>query len=245
MKPLVVANWKMNPQTLAEAKKLFISVRDGIKAIENVEVVICPPFTQLYPFMLPSPSSNLKLGAQDVFWKEKGAFTGEISPAMLKDLGCQYVIVGHSERRRYFGETDEIINKKIQASLKARLIPILCIGETKEERKKGQTFKILKKQLQLATKNISNIEHRTSNIIIAYEPIWAIGTGIPCNPEDVREVRDFIREQFLQLRVLYGGSVNSKNAASFVKIAKMDGLLVGGASLKAEEFIKIIKATRP
>lgn len=153
MKPLVVANWKMNPQTLAEAKQLFNSVKRGIKNIKNCEVIICPPF--LYILNLKSETLNLKIGAQNVFYEEKGAFTGEVSPVMLKNLGCEYVIIGHSERRKYFQETDEMINKKIKAAISAKLKPILCIGETEKEKKSGKTFKILKNQLTKALNHLT------------------------------------------------------------------------------------------
>lgn len=247
MKPLIIANWKCNPTSLAEAKRLFDSVKRGVRNIKNAEVVICPPFHYL-PVLNNVGLTSIKLGAQDCFWEEKGAFTGEISPKMIKNLGCQYIIIGHSERRKYFNETDEIVNKKLQAVLSARLNPILCIGETQQERKKGKTKEILKKQLKEA------LDHSTTqllnHLIVAYEPIWAIGTGKACSPDEAKRASDFIRSAIAKIynqkiakniRLLYGGSVNSKNAKSYIQEAGFQGLLVGGASLDQKEFIKIIK----
>jgi triosephosphate isomerase len=238
MKPLIVANWKMNPQTMTEAELLFNLIQRGIKKSKNVEVVICPPF--LYISNLKSQKSNLKLGAQDVFWERKGAYTGEVSPMMLKDLGCQYVIIGHSERRKYFGETEEMVNKKIKAALRAKLKPILCIGETKEEKREGKTLGVLRIQIKKALKNLTIKE--LNNLIIAYEPLWAIGRGTPCDPKEAKEVLLFLRKIFKKLLFLYGGSVNSKNAADYLKKAGFNGLLVGGASLSPREFIEIVRA---
>ena len=178
------------------------------------------------------------MGAQDLFWEEKGAFTGEISPLMLKNLGCEYVIIGHSERRK-LGETDEMINKKIKAAIKAKLKPILCIGETEMGRKSGRTFEVLKNQLKKAFNNLT-IE-QFSNLTIAYEPIWAIGTGNPCLPVDAKKVFLFMQKLFGKTPVLYGGSVNSENAINYIREVGFSGLLVGGASLDAKEFIRIVK----
>ena len=256
MKRIIVANWKMNPETLLEAKKLFSSIKNWLgknfNALKNIEVVICPPFVYLGSFSkllkTKTPKLKPKLGAQDLFWEEKGAFTGEISPKMLKNLGVEYVIVGHSERRKILRESDEMINKKLKTAIKAKLKPILCIGETEKERKAGKTFKLLKAQLKMALKNISNIELQTSNLILAYEPIWAIGTGNPCKPEDAKEVLMFLKKFTRSLvystnhPLLYGGSVNSQNAKEYIRVG-FDGLLVGGASLNENEFIEIIKST--
>lgn len=246
MRPLIVANWKMNPQTLAEAKQLFDSVLLGVKNISKAEVVICPPFTDLTVGRLTA----LKLGGQNCFWEKEGAYTGEVSPVMLKDLGCQYVIIGHSERRRYFKETDEIVNKKLKAALDTKLTPILCIGETEEEREEGEVQEVLKKQIGFDLKGVSSSKLQASGLCIAYEPIWAIGTGNPCDTEEAQKMGLLIRKIISglysraiskNLRILYGGSVNSKNAAGYIKEAGFQGLLVGGASLKAREFIEIIK----
>jgi len=236
----------MNPKTLAEAKQLFNSVKKGIKNIKNAEIVICPPsiyLPVLATFILTKGTRKFVLGSQNCHWETEGAFTGEISPVMLKNLGVEYVIIGHSERRQILRETDDMINKKIKTAIKARLKPILCVGETEDERRKGETFKVLKNQLQ---QDLKEYKLKIKNLIIAYEPIWAIGTGNPCLPEDAKEVLLFLRKNIRQLvkinaKFLYGGSVNSENAFSYIKKAGFDGLLVGGASLKAKEFIKIIK----
>jgi triosephosphate isomerase len=258
MKPkLIVANWKMNPQSLNEAKKLFSSVKNWVKRnsniLKNIRIVICPPFVYLSNFAplvsnLKHRTSNISLGAQDLFWEEKGAFTGEISPRMLKNLGIEYTIVGHSERRQILGETDEMINKKLKTAIKAKLKPILCIGEIEKERKLGKTLQVLKNQLKKALKNTSNIELQTLNLVIAYEPVWAIGTENPCKPEDAKEVLLFLKKLTRPLShlvtrplILYGGSVNSKIAKDYVEVG-FDGLLVGGASLDPKEFIEIIKS---
>jgi triosephosphate isomerase len=254
MEKIIVANWKMNPQSLPEAKKLFNSIKNWIKrhsnVLKNIRIIICPPFVYLQTIskLLKAKSCKLKaeLGAQDLFWEEKGAFTGEISPTMLKNLGLEYVIIGHSERRKILGETDEMINKKMKAAIKAKLKPILCIGETLEERKKGKTFKILKSQLTKALYHLTT--QQLSHLILAYEPVWAIGTGNPCKPEEAKEVLIFLKKTTQSLShlttqplILYGGSVNSQNANDYIAVG-FNGLLVGGASLIKKEFIGIIKS---
>lgn len=259
MKPLIIANWKCNPTTLAEAKRLFNLVRRGAAAIKKTEVVICPPFLYISnlldakqtPRRVASQSSNLKFGAQDCFWEQKGAYTGEVSPKQLSNLGIKYVIVGHSERRRFLAETDEIINRKLKAVLETRLAPILCIGETKEEREKEKTEAILKKQIELALKKVSGFKFQASKFVIAYEPVWAIGTGNPCDIDEAQKMGLLIRKIISKIynrkisqniKILYGGSVNSKNAGGYVREARLHGLLVGGASLDAKEFIEILKS---
>ena len=225
MKPLIIANWKCNPTNLIEAKKLFNKVR-------SLDVVICPPFVYLNT-RYKIQDTKYKLGAQNCHYEQSGTYTGEISPKMLEDLGLKYVIIGHSERRIHFKETDEMINKKLKAALKAGLKPILCIGEKKGENAK----KIISGQLKKDLKGISKKD--LSKIIIAYEPVWAIGTGDFCKPEKAKEAMDFIKRG-LKNKLLYGGSVNSKIAGKYIKIG-FDGLLVGGASLDTKEFIKIVK----
>ena len=242
MKKLIVANWKMNPQNLLEAKRLFNCVKfwskRNSKILKNIEVVICPPFVYLEPLSkLLKSKTKIKLGAQNFFWEEKGAFTGEISPKMLKNLRVDYVIVGHSERRKILGETNEMINKKIKIAQKLKLKPILCIGETFRERKEGRTFEVLKNQIKRAIKNLDN--KSLKRLILAYEPIWAIGTKNPCQPEEAKKILLFL-QKFIPSPILYGGSVNSENAENYIK-SGFNGLLVGGASLNQEEFIGIIK----
>ena len=222
-KPLIVANWKMNPATRDEAKKLFAGVK-------KLDAVVCPPSCFLDSKILPS-GVKFALGAQNCHWEEKGPFTGEISPKTLKELGIEYVIIGHSERRAHFYETDEMINKKLKAALNSGLIPILCIGEKEGEDAKA----VIEKQINEDLKGITDI----GKIIIAYEPVWAIGTGNFCEPQKAKTVLDLIKEK-INNRILYGGSVNSKISADYIKVG-FDGLLVGGASLDAEEFSKIVK----
>jgi triosephosphate isomerase len=244
MKNLIVANWKMNPVKLKEAEKLFDSINRGVKGIKNTEVVICPPFIYL-PLL-----KGIKTGAQDCFWENKGAYTGEISPTMLKNLACQYVIIGHSERRKYFQETDETVNKKVKAALESGLNVILCVGETEEEREQDKAEQILHQQIVAGLINIP--VSRISQLNIAYEPIWAIGTGNACDPEEAQKtgllIRKIISKTYnlpvsKKMRILYGGSVKSNNAESYLKEAGFQGLLVGGASLDSKEFLKIVTQT--
>ena len=230
MKPLIVANWKMNPVTTKEAEELFNSVKHGVKDIESVETVICPPFIYL-PLL-----KGLTLGAQDSYWEEKGAYTGEVSIAMLKEIGCKYIIIGHSERRKYFNETDEIVNRKVKTTLDAGLIPIVCVGETEKEREMDKTEELLEKEIKQGLDGID-----VSKIVIAYEPIWAIGTGNPCDIEEAQRMKEIIQKMLSKdIRILYGGSAKANNAEGYLKQAGFDGLLVGGASLDSKEFIKII-----
>ena len=247
MKLLVIANWKMNPLTEKEVKRLFTSIKKGLKGRKNIEIVICPPFP--YLSIINNLLSSIKLGAQDCFWKDKGPYTGEVSPQMLKNIGCKYVIVGHSERRETFKETDEMVNIKIKEILKAKLQPIFCIGETEEEKKAGKTFHVLEREIKKGLDKISKKE--IEKVIIAYEPIWAIGTEKACEENEVMTVALFIKKLVSRLynkkvadniRIIYGGSVNSKNASDYLRESKMQGLLVGGASLNSKEFIKIIKS---
>ncbi|MDD5618470.1 MAG: triose-phosphate isomerase [Candidatus Omnitrophica bacterium] len=249
MKNLIVANWKMNPGTVKDAENLFDSLKKEIKEVKEVEAVVCPPF--VYLSGLKSKADNVKIGGQNCFWEEKGAYTGEVSFLMLKDLGCSYVIVGHSERRKYFSETNETVNKKIKAVLKTGLNPIFCIGETQEERSAGKTEAILKQQIISGLGGIKDNEV-SNGLAIAYEPVWAIGTGNPCDTAEAKKVKDFILGLISEvygeavskkIRILYGGSVNGKNARSYIKEAELQGLLVGGASLDAEEFAEIVRST--
>jgi len=231
MKNLIVANWKLNPTTKKEAGEIFNNIKAGSEGV-NSEVVVCPPFIYLEEL------KGLALGAQNVYFEERGAFTGEISAVMLKDLGVEYVIIGHSERRKYFGETDETINKKIKKSLEVGLKLIFCIGETSEERDAGKKNEVLEKQIKIGLDGITDL----ANINIAYEPVWAIGTGNNCGVEETKESIAFIRKISGVERVLYGGSVKSDNSGAYIKEAGSNGLLVGGASLNAQEFVKIVKS---
>lgn len=223
MKPLIVANWKMNPATLAEAKALFDSVGRGVKTIKNSDIVICPPFVYLSELLATKPKLP-KLGSQDCFWEEAGPFTGEISPKMLKNLGVEYVILGHSERRRWFGETEEMINKKIKAALAAGLKVIACISDAKDVRHLASN--ILKKR----------------NLVVAFEPSSAISGGGPFRPCPVEEAKKMRQSLAFYPFVLYGGSVNSENARDYIERAGFQGLLIGQASLNSKEFIEIVKA---
>lgn len=245
-KPLIAANWKMN-NTVSESVSLIKKLRLSLRKIKNRDIVVCPPFTSLKPVYDEIKSSNIKLGAQNMHYGEKGAFTGEISPIMLKDSGCEYVILGHSERRQYFNENDELINKKIKAALQHNLKPILCIGETSEERNQNKTKAKVKIQLEGCLENISKDD--ALKITIAYEPIWAIGTGVNATPEQAEDVHAFIRELLSKkynndaakkIRILYGGSVKPDNIKSLMEEKDIDGALVGGASLNAESFTKIV-----
>jgi len=246
MKSLIIGNWKCNPINLEEARKIFVAVENGVKEIENVETVICPPF--IYLLDLKSISNNLKIGAQDCLWEKSGAFTGAISPLMLKNIACQHVILGHSERRTNFEETNEIINKKIKAALSVGLNVIFCFGETEIEKRKGQTDKVLEVQIKKGLSGVS--EKEMENIVLAYEPVWAIGTGNSCSPEDTQKTSLFIRKIITNfypdiildnLRILYGGSINSENVEDYSLKSGVQGFIVGGASLKPDEFIKIVK----
>lgn len=244
MKNLIVANWKMNPVSQKEAKEIFDAIREGVRGLKP-EVIVCPPSVYLYASGFGE--GVVSMGAQNMYFEEKGAFTGEISASMIKDLGVEYVIIGHSERRKYFGETDEIINKKIKAAISAEVEQIFCVGETEEQRNNGQAEKAVEQQIKIGLKDVSDI----AGMVVAYEPVWAIGTGNNCEVEEAKKMKEFI-EKFLaeiygddvlgKVRVIYGGSVNSKNSAGYIKEAGYNGLLVGGASLDAEEFIKIVKS---
>lgn len=248
MNPIIIANWKLNPATFKEAENLYASVCKKIKNVKNTQIVFCPPF--LYSHFI-APKQNIFLGAQDCFWEEEGAFTGEISAKQLFNLHCSHIIIGHSERRKYFNESNEIVNKKIKACLNANLIPIICVGETQEQRDRGETQKVIEEELVEGLAGISDGKLKNKGFIIAYEPVWAIGTGRPCDVEESQKmnllIKKVISEIYLppvlkSLKVVYGGSVNSKNTAGYVKEAGYNGLLVGGASLKADEFAEIIKS---
>ena len=245
---LIVANWKMNPQTSKEARRIFDSVREEIGSVKNSETVFCPPFVYI-PFLNAGVSKrrNIALGSQDCFWEALGAYTGEISPPMLKNLGCRYVICGHSERRENLNETDEMVAKKIRQALKTGLTPILCVGE--RSRQTPDYEKFIQKEVKSAMLGVSR--GLISEVVVAYEPIWAIGSGRPASPDDALSAGLLIRKTLAglagraaaeKLRIIYGGSVTSQNAKSYTTEAGLAGLLVGGASLNASEFVKIVKS---
>ena len=226
----------MNPNSQKEAENIFNETKSGIKNT-NSEVVVCPPSIYL------SKLKGLTLGAQNIYFEERGAFTGEISAGMVKDLGAEYVIIGHSERRKYFGETDELINKKVKTALDAGLKVIFCIGETEEENNAGKKEEVLKTQIAAGLADITNFSSRVNYINIAYEPVWAIGTGKNCSVDEAKEALELIRSVIEDgVRVLYGGSVKSENSGDYIKLAGANGLLVGGASLNPEEFVKIVES---
>ncbi|OGZ65680.1 MAG: triose-phosphate isomerase [Candidatus Staskawiczbacteria bacterium RIFCSPLOWO2_01_FULL_37_25b] len=236
MKNIIIANWKCNPISQKEAKEIFDEIKAGIKDA-TAEIVVCPPF--VYLALRSFSEGGFALGAQNLFWEEKGAFTGEISGAMLKDIGAEYVIIGHSERRKYFDETDEQVNQKIKKALEFGLKIIFCIGETAEEKEAGKREEVLQRQIQEGLKDVLDID----NINVAYEPVWAIGTGNNCSVEETKESIEFIRKFVKKdTRILYGGSVKSENSGAYIKEAGSNGLLVGGASLDGKEFIKIIQS---
>lgn len=246
-KPVIAGNWKMN-KTIAEAKALVNELIASVSDVEDVEVVVCPPFTALAPVSELLKDTNIKLGAQNMYFEKEGAYTGEVSPVMLKDAGCQYVIIGHSERRQYVGETDEDVNKKARMALSYGLIPIICVGETLEEREEGVTEELVANQVRLALDGIE--PELISQIIIAYEPIWAIGTGRSATAEDAENVISLIRDVVVEMfgkeladkmRIQYGGSVKPDNIAELMEQPNIDGALVGGASLDAGSFTKIVK----
>jgi len=244
--PFVAGNWKMNT-TVTDAEQLVLEMLEKLDVIGGVEKVICPPFVSLVAISMMLQSSSIRLGAQNMYFETKGAYTGEISPLMLSRL-CEFVILGHSERRWYFGETDEIVNKKAKAALANKLKPILCVGERLEENEAGKTEGVVNRQVTAALDGIEPVR----DLVIAYEPVWAIGTGKAASGKQAAATIQFIRDVVAKLwnnsiaqdlRILYGGSVTSANIAEFVLYSEIDGALVGGASLKAEEFVSIVEKT--
>ncbi len=246
-KPFIAGNWKMH-KSIKEAAELANEIKRRFYDFDRAEIVLAPPFTALAAVADIIASTPVKLAAQNMFWEKEGAFTGEVSPLMLKDAGCSYVILGHSERRAYFCESDENVNKKIKAALREEILPIVCVGERLEEREAGKTIEVVERQLRGALEEIKEEEAR--KIVIAYEPVWAIGTGKTATPNQAEEVHKFIRETIGKLYtedtssdilVIYGGSVKPENITSLIKEEDIDGALVGGASLESDKFIKIIE----
>ena len=247
-KPLVAGNWKMN-KTVAEARDLVNTMKSPLAAVADVEKVLCPPYISLMAVASLLDGSDIGLGAQNLHWEEKGAFTGEVAPNMIKEF-CQYVIIGHSERRTYFGETDETVNKKVGAALKHGLTPIVCVGETLSQYESGLTAEVVNRQIKSGLAGIDPAN--AAKIIVAYEPVWAIGTGKASSGENANYVHQKVIRPALSelfgadgaeaIRILYGGSVTASNAAEFFAYPDIDGALVGGASLKPDEFVAITKA---
>lgn len=247
--PLIAGNWKMY-KTVSEALEFTGRLKEILGSPAGVEVAVCPPFTALFAVARELAGTDIALGAQNMHWEKEGAYTGEVSPAMLKEAGCRYVILGHSERRQYFGETDLAVNKKLRAALAYGLVPIVCVGEKLAQREAGATFKVVEEQVKGSLAGVSSGE--LAGIVIAYEPVWAIGTGRTARPEDAREVNGFIRKVLAGLvngpaaekvRILYGGSVKPENIASLIREPDIDGALVGGASLDPEVFAAIVEKT--
>lgn len=249
-KAIIAGNWKLN-KTSREAIALVEELKRDVSDVQTVDIVVCPPFTALSVVSDAILESNIALGAQNLYWQDSGAFTGEVSAPMLKDLGAQYVIIGHSERRQYFGETNETVNKRIRAALTHGLTPIVCVGENLAEREGNKTFEVIKNHVEGSLANLTSEE--MSKIVIAYEPVWAIGTGKTATPEQAQEVHAYIRSLLEKLfgvsiassvRIQYGGSVTPENIALLIAKPDIDGALVGGASLKAPSFAAIVKGAR-
>jgi triosephosphate isomerase len=246
--PVIAGNWKMYT-TASEAVVLVKALKPLVPGASQVEVAVCPPFVNLIPVAQELKGSAIKLGGQNMHWEDEGAFTGEVSAKMLKEAGCCFVILGHSERRQFFGETDEKINKKIKKALAAGLSPIVCIGETLQEREADATEKVIQSQLEGCLRDFGADDMK--HIVIAYEPVWAIGTGKTATPEQAQNVHRFIRDRLAgafgkdaagAVRIQYGGSVKPDNAKALMTQPDIDGALVGGASLKADGFAAIIRA---
>jgi triosephosphate isomerase (TIM) len=241
--PMIAGNWKMH-KTLAEARELAREIVQGVGRQTRVEVVLAPPYTALAAVAAELAGSKVLLAAQDTFWETKGAYTGAIAPGMLADIGCSYVIVGHSERRQHFGDTDEAVNRKVKAILAAGMRPIMCVGETLAEREAGRTFAVVENQVLKGLADFPVSEREC--LVVAYEPVWAIGTGKTATPQQAQEVHHLIRDQLSEvlgttaIRILYGGSVTPDNAATLLAEPDINGALVGGASLKAASFLGII-----
>ena len=245
-RPLIAGNWKMY-KTCSEAVEAAGQLVKLVAMTSDIDVMIAPQFTALAPVSDVVRGSRVSLGAQNLFWETEGAYTGEISPVMLVSVGCEYVIIGHSERRQYFDETDETVNKKIKAAIKNDLIPVLCVGESEKERESKETFSVLDKQVKKGIEGFSSDDLET--LVIAYEPVWAIGTGKTATTDQAQEAHQFLRSVLEKsfgnmlaksIRILYGGSVKSNNIAELMAMSDIDGALVGGASLDPETFSKIV-----
>lgn len=244
--PLIVGNWKMHG-LLAEARDLAAKVCAGVEGLQTREVAVAPPFTALATVAEVLRGSRVSLAAQTMHWEERGAFTGEVSPLMLRDVGCRFVILGHSERRQYFGETNASVNRKVHAALAHGLTPIVCVGETLAQREAGNTLAVVTTQVQAALLGLEPAAIQAC--VVAYEPVWAIGTGRVATPQQAQEVHSWIRNLIREqagavasgVRILYGGSVKPENIDELMQQEDVDGALVGGASLQAESFVRIAR----
>lgn len=250
-KPFIAGNWKMNTDR-HNGPELVEGITDGLADMDadNIDIAVIPPFVYISNIVSAASNSKIAVGAQDVYFEQKGAFTGEISVAMLKDIGCTYCLCGHSERRHVIGETDELINKKVTATINGGLLPILCVGELLEEREAGKTEAVVERHIRSGFEGLN--EDKAAAVTVAYEPVWAIGTGKTATPDQAQEVHLMIRGLLADLygkdfadgiRIQYGGSAKPSNAAELMSQPDIDGLLVGGASLKANDFLAIIKAS--
>lgn len=251
--PVVAGNWKMN-KTVAEARDLVSTIRGKLQEIPGVEKVLCPPYIAIPALAEMLQGAEIGLGAQNLYWEEKGAFTGEVSPGMVKEF-CKYVIIGHSERRTYFGETDETVSRKVSAAIKVGLTPMVCVGETLEQYESGLTSEVVRRQIKVGLAAIDPVDPAgPRRIIVAYEPVWAIGTGKASSGENANQVHQHVIRPALSdlfgeetadsIRILYGGSVTAANAYEFFAFPDIDGGLVGGASLKPDEFVAITKSAQ-
>ncbi|MGI9952181.1 triose-phosphate isomerase [Moorellaceae bacterium AZ2] len=243
--PIIAGNWKMY-KTSGEARRLVTDLKQLVGAAQ-VEVVVCPPFTALAAAVAAAAGSNISVGAQDIFWEDEGPYTGEISGPMLKELGCRFCIIGHSERRQYFGETNATVKKKVRAAFRSDLVPIVCVGETLAEREAGQTLEVCRRQVEEGLADLT--PDQVARLVVAYEPVWAIGTGKNATGEDAQEAIAFIRQRLAAMygreaadkcRIQYGGSVKPENIAEFMAQPDIDGALVGGASLDPISFAAIV-----
>jgi triosephosphate isomerase len=243
---LICGNWKLH-KTIAESVELATAIKNAVGPLRDIEVAIAPVFTTLHPVAKRLEGSNVALAAQNCFWEDQGAWTGEVSARHLADVGCKYVIIGHSERRQHFGELDAAVNLKVRAALRANVEPILCVGETLAERDAGEAFHVVSRQLDGALMELTVAD--AARLVLAYEPVWAIGTGRTATPQQAQEMHQLIRGKLTEkfgdiankLRILYGGSVKPDNAAHLMEQPDIDGALVGGASLKADDFLRIVK----
>jgi len=245
-RPIIAGNWKMN-KTTSEARDLASKLISLVAGVKDRDIVLAPTFTALSTVAEAIKGTNMALSAQNLFWEDKGAFTGEISAEMLLDLGCKYVIIGHSERRQFFGETDETVNKKVRQALNKGLLPIVCVGELLSEREAGKANDVIERQVVGALKGVTAAEMQ--KIVVAYEPVWAIGTGKTATPDQANEIHAFIRQKIRSLysaevadalRIQYGGSVTPDNVSQLMAKPDIDGALVGGASLKPESFAALV-----